>query len=104
MRQRDVTFEKTIYHPGPWRFEAGTPNIADAVGLGAALEYLDPNPVNCGAIGGGVARDYTTLIVTSMLPRVAREYGHTWCAASTSAWAAWRSMPGRLTLRRAARP
>ena len=45
-----------------------------------------------------------TLIVTSMLPRVAREYGHIWCAASTSAWAAWRSMPGRLTLRRAARP
>lgn len=37
----DVTFEKTIYQPAPARFEAGTGNIADAVGLGAALEYLN---------------------------------------------------------------
>jgi cysteine desulfurase/selenocysteine lyase len=36
----DVTFEKIIYQPAPARFEAGTGNIADAVGLGAALEYL----------------------------------------------------------------
>jgi len=36
----DVTFEKTRYQPPPSRFEAGTGNIADAVGLGAALEYL----------------------------------------------------------------
>ena len=36
----DVTFEKTSYQPAPARFEAGTGNIADAVGLGAALEYL----------------------------------------------------------------
>ena len=36
----DVTFEKTVYQPAPARFEAGTGNIADAVGLGAALEYL----------------------------------------------------------------
>jgi cysteine desulfurase / selenocysteine lyase len=37
----DVTFEKTIYNLSPARFEAGTGNIADAVGLGAALDYLD---------------------------------------------------------------
>ena len=37
----DVTFEKTLYQPPPNRFEAGTGNIADAVGLGAALEYLE---------------------------------------------------------------
>jgi cysteine desulfurase/selenocysteine lyase len=37
----DVTFEKTLYQPAPNRFEAGTGNIADAVGLGAALDYLD---------------------------------------------------------------
>jgi cysteine desulfurase / selenocysteine lyase len=37
----DVTFEKTIYNVPPARFEAGTGNIADAVGLGAALDYLD---------------------------------------------------------------
>jgi cysteine desulfurase/selenocysteine lyase len=36
----DVTFEKTVYNVPPARFEAGTGNIADAVGLGAALDYL----------------------------------------------------------------
>jgi cysteine desulfurase/selenocysteine lyase len=36
----DVTFEKTVYQPPPFRFEAGTGNIADAVGLGAALDYV----------------------------------------------------------------
>jgi len=37
----DVTFEKTVYNTAPARFEAGTGTIADAVGLGAALDYLD---------------------------------------------------------------
>ncbi|PKM30932.1 MAG: cysteine desulfurase [Gammaproteobacteria bacterium HGW-Gammaproteobacteria-11] len=37
----DVTFEKTVFHPAPARFEAGTGNIADAVGLGAALDYVE---------------------------------------------------------------
>ncbi|MGB9198161.1 MAG: family 2A encapsulin nanocompartment cargo protein cysteine desulfurase [Terriglobales bacterium] len=37
----DVTFEKTTYQPAPARFEAGTGNIADAVGLGAALDYVE---------------------------------------------------------------
>jgi cysteine desulfurase / selenocysteine lyase len=37
---QDVTFERTIYHGPPARFEAGTGNIADAVGLGAALDWL----------------------------------------------------------------
>ncbi|HRE47690.1 MAG TPA: family 2A encapsulin nanocompartment cargo protein cysteine desulfurase, partial [Aggregatilineales bacterium] len=37
----DVTFERTIYQKPPARFEAGTGNIADAVGLGAALDYLE---------------------------------------------------------------
>jgi cysteine desulfurase/selenocysteine lyase len=36
----DVTFEKTRYQPPPYRFEAGTGSIADAVGLGAALDYV----------------------------------------------------------------
>jgi cysteine desulfurase / selenocysteine lyase len=36
----DVTFEKTRYHDAPTRFEAGTGNIADAVGLGAAIDYV----------------------------------------------------------------
>jgi len=37
----DVTFEKTVYQPPPHRFEAGTGNIADAVGLGAAIDYVE---------------------------------------------------------------
>jgi cysteine desulfurase / selenocysteine lyase len=37
----DVTFEKTVYNVPPSRFEAGTGNIADAVGLGAALDYVE---------------------------------------------------------------
>ncbi len=36
----DVTFEKTVFQPPPWRFEAGTGNIADVAGLGAALDYV----------------------------------------------------------------
>jgi cysteine desulfurase/selenocysteine lyase len=36
----DVTFEKTVFQGPPERFEAGTGNIADAVGLGAAIDYL----------------------------------------------------------------
>lgn len=36
----DVTFEKTVFQPIPNKFEAGTGNIADAVGLGAALDYV----------------------------------------------------------------
>jgi cysteine desulfurase/selenocysteine lyase len=36
----DVTFERTSYQPPPARFEAGTGNIADAVGLGAAIDYV----------------------------------------------------------------
>ena len=36
-----VTFEKTIYNRLPYKFEAGTPNIADTIGFGAALEYVN---------------------------------------------------------------
>src|SRR5580700_5629990 len=38
---KDVTFERTTYQPAPLRFEAGTGNIGDAVGLGAAIDYLN---------------------------------------------------------------
>ncbi len=39
-----VTFESSTFNPPPARFEAGTPNIADAIGLGAAVDYLDSLP------------------------------------------------------------
>ncbi len=35
-----VTFEKTIYNKLPYKFEAGTPHVAGAIGLGAAIEYV----------------------------------------------------------------
>lgn len=37
----DVTFDKTVYQAAPAKFEAGTGNIADAVGLGAAIDYVN---------------------------------------------------------------
>lgn len=51
-----VTFAKTTFQPSPQRFEAGTPPIAEAVGLGAALDYL-------GALGmERIARHEATLL------------------------------------------
>lgn len=38
---KDVTFKKTTYADLPFKFEAGTPNIADVIGFGAALTYLN---------------------------------------------------------------
>jgi cysteine desulfurase/selenocysteine lyase len=35
-----VSFDGTVYNDLPWKFEAGTPNIAGAIGMGAAVEYL----------------------------------------------------------------
>ena len=37
---RTVRFDKTTYNELPYKFEAGTPNIADAIGLGTAIDYL----------------------------------------------------------------
>ena len=38
---RSVTFEKTQYNTLPYKFEAGTPDVAGAIGLGAAIKYLN---------------------------------------------------------------
>jgi cysteine desulfurase/selenocysteine lyase len=38
---RSVTFEKTLYNVLPHKFEAGTPNIAGSIGLGAAVDYVE---------------------------------------------------------------
>jgi cysteine desulfurase/selenocysteine lyase len=38
---RSVTFEKSTYNELPWKFEAGTPNMSGAVGLAAAMDYVD---------------------------------------------------------------
>jgi cysteine desulfurase/selenocysteine lyase len=36
-----VTFEKTTYNELPWKFEAGTPHIEGAIGLGAAIDFVE---------------------------------------------------------------
>ncbi|MDR2168565.1 MAG: cysteine desulfurase [Planctomycetaceae bacterium] len=56
----DVTFERTIYNSAPSRFEAGTGNIADAVGLGAALDYVN-------SIGLDSIRRYESRLVEYIL-------------------------------------
>jgi cysteine desulfurase / selenocysteine lyase len=38
---RDVAIEGSTWNDIPWRFEAGTPNVAEAVGLGAAVDFLE---------------------------------------------------------------
>lgn len=38
---RQVSFEGTVFNDAPYKFEAGTPNIAGFIGLGAAIDYLD---------------------------------------------------------------
>ncbi|HZV12142.1 MAG TPA: cysteine desulfurase [Candidatus Kapabacteria bacterium] len=53
---RSVTFEKTTYNTLPYKFEAGTPNIAGGIGLGAALDYL-----------GGIGMDAVAKYEQSML-------------------------------------
>ena len=38
---RDVAFERSIFQDPPGKFQAGTGTIADAVGLGAAIDYVE---------------------------------------------------------------
>jgi cysteine desulfurase/selenocysteine lyase len=57
---RSVTFERTDYNAIPWKFEAGTPNIAGAIGLAAALDYVQALGID--VIGAHEAQllDYAT--------------------------------------------
>jgi len=59
----DVTFEKTTYQDAPARFEAGTGSIGDAVGLGAALDYVS-------AIGMGTISQYEHRLLTYATERM----------------------------------
>jgi cysteine desulfurase/selenocysteine lyase len=59
-----VTFEKTTYNALPYKFEAGTPNIAGVVGLGAAVEYLE-------ALDREGARRHVDDLLEYATPRVA---------------------------------
>ncbi|MSQ15891.1 MAG: cysteine desulfurase [Dehalococcoidia bacterium] len=44
---KSVTFEKTTYNDLPYKFEAGTPDIAGAIGLGAAIDYVSRIGLDC---------------------------------------------------------
>jgi len=61
-----VTFEKTTYNRLPYKFEAGTPDIAGVIGLGAALEYIGGLGIeNIGAYEHELL-DYATAAVSSI--------------------------------------
>ena len=66
---RTVTFEKTTYNELPFKFEAGTPNIAGVIGLGAAIDYLEATGLD--RISGWEAEllDYATQAIGGA-PRV----------------------------------
>jgi cysteine desulfurase / selenocysteine lyase len=65
---RDVTLERSTFNDIPWRFEAGTPNVAEAVGLGAAVDYLE-------AIGMDRVRAHETEITRYALERLTEVEG-----------------------------
>ena len=57
---RKVTFEETEYNTLPYKFEAGTPSIADVVGLGAAIDYLNEIGMDNIAVYEAELLDYAT--------------------------------------------
>ena len=57
---KTVTFEKTTFNELPHKFEAGTPNIAGAIGLAAAMDYMDKIGVNNIAAAEQALLDYGT--------------------------------------------
>ncbi|MCH8005752.1 MAG: cysteine desulfurase [Planctomycetes bacterium] len=61
-----VTFDKTIYNHVPHKFEAGTPNIAGAIGLGATIDYLDTLGLDKIAAYEQGLLDYTTKTLASI--------------------------------------
>ncbi|HTO58806.1 MAG TPA: aminotransferase class V-fold PLP-dependent enzyme, partial [Pseudomonadales bacterium] len=63
-----VTLEKTTFNRLPYKFEAGTPNIADAIGLGAAIEYLH-------GIDGAALRAYEANVVAMARARLGQMEG-----------------------------
>jgi cysteine desulfurase/selenocysteine lyase len=59
-----VTFEKTTYNEPPFKFEAGTPDIAGAIGLGAALDYVQALGLDAIASHEHTLLDYATRELT----------------------------------------
>ncbi len=63
---KSVTWEKTMYNDLPYRFEAGTPNIADTIGFGAAIDYLNRLDWNAVAEHERGLLEYATEAVSSL--------------------------------------
>ena len=63
---RSVTFERTSYAAAPQRFEAGTPHIAGAVGLAAAIDYLTAIGLDRIAIDEHELLKYTNVALSSI--------------------------------------
>jgi cysteine desulfurase/selenocysteine lyase len=61
-----VTFEKTTYNTLPYKFEAGTPNIEGAIGLGVAIEYLNGVGLDRIAAYEHELLDYATEIIGAL--------------------------------------
>jgi cysteine desulfurase/selenocysteine lyase len=65
-----VTVEKTDWNELPWKFEAGTSSYVDAIGLGAAVDYLE-------AVGVAKIHEHELSLVAYLLPRLAEIPGIT---------------------------
>jgi cysteine desulfurase / selenocysteine lyase len=65
-----VTVEKTEWNELPWKFEAGTSSYVDAIGLGAAVDYLE-------AVGVAKIHEHEVSLVAYLLPRLAEVSGVT---------------------------
>jgi cysteine desulfurase/selenocysteine lyase len=61
-----VTFEKTTFNQLPWKFEAGTPHIAGAIGLGVAIRYLEKIGMDAIAAYEGELLEYATQRLTQI--------------------------------------
>jgi cysteine desulfurase / selenocysteine lyase len=61
-----VTFEKTTWNVLPYKFEAGTPNIAGAIGLGAAIDYLAKIGIENVTAHEQDLLDYATFLLTAL--------------------------------------
>lgn len=66
---KDVTFEKTTYNELPFKFEAGTPSVADVLGLGAAIDYIQSVGIDNIARHEAELMDYAMLHL-SQIPNI----------------------------------
>ena len=82
-----VTFAKTTYAPAPTRFEAGTPAIIEAIGLAAAVDYVE-------AIGIDAIHAHEVALVTSLREQLARKNSITLYGPENSAGIVSFSMAG----------